>query len=80
MRVNLNRPLPVRGGFVVVYELAEAMDMHRSNLLKKLKSMGVPLEKRRDHEARGQFVGVIARDDAERFLARLRAESIMPHA
>jgi hypothetical protein len=69
-------PIVVRDGLVLVSDLAEAIGLDRSNVLKSLKGQGIKIEKRRSAEARGQFVSAIDRADAERFIAVRRAETL----
>ena len=65
-----------RDGLVTVRDLAEVIGLDRSNVLKILKKMGIPIDKRRSEEARGQFVSVITQADAERLIATRRAETL----
>jgi hypothetical protein len=66
--------LVVRDGLVIVKDLAAAIGMDRSNLLKALKRAGITTDRRRSTEAGNQFVSVIRREDAERFIGDRNGE------
>jgi DNA-binding MarR family transcriptional regulator len=63
-----------RDGLVTVRDLADAIGIDRSNAFKTLKKLGIPTDKRRSHEARGQFVSVVTVADAERLIEIRRDE------
>ncbi len=69
--------ITAREGMVIARDLAEVIGIDRSNLLKILKKQGIPTDRRRSVEARGQFVSVLSVGDAERLIRRREAESIV---
>jgi hypothetical protein len=76
MDPNKRARLIVKDGLVRVKDLAESIGKDRSLIRKDLTKRGIPMDKLRDRESRGQRVLVVTRADAERYIATVKAESL----
>ena len=76
MLTTPNQGVPIRNGFVILNELADHLNVNRSNFRRSVLKAGYLPTKKRMAAMGGQWVNVVSRDEAESIIAARRSEYI----